>query len=420
MLAVGLSFAQPAQAAPRRFTETFSSGNLALATPPLGKTSSSIFVPGGGAILDVRVSVRLTHPDVRGLKLTLETPNGAIAGEPLGGDGFATEADLGAGAPDCSGTPAHFANDGADFTFSLPPFVGTYAPDAGFGDLRVEDAYGRWRLALADRSGSASTLHCWTLTVTRRVEVAQASGRRAELSYFASEDEYGFPLYSDMRLRIVRDGKDTFNRPLQKACRFCEIWPQGATSGSSIRFRQLDVDPAPELVFDYFSGGASCCSLSRIYDERGTSARMTERNWTRVGYRLIRPPRSRAPIFQSGDGRFTCALAACAFSPAPIQLLSFRSGKLVDVTRSYRAPVRRDMARQWRSIQQLKADNYEITGALAAWLADKHLLGQGRQGWRVVRGFVKRGEVARYGGYVGRITYLEALRRLLARSGYLR
>ncbi len=259
-----------------------------------------------------------------------------------------------------------------------------------------------------------------TLTLTRRVEVATVGDRRAELSYFEGESESGFPECSNLRLRIVRGGSEVFNR-LQRGCgRFCDVWPLGSRSGSSIRFRQLDRDPAPELVFDFFTGGASCCSVSRVYDERGGRYRETQRNWTRIGYSVIRPARSQAPIFRTGDGNFICALAACAFSPVPIQLLSFRAGRFVDVTRSYRRLVRRDLAKQWRSIQQLKRRRFEITGGLAAWLADKHLLGEGRHGWVVVRGFVTRGEVARYGGYVGRIPYLEALERLLRRTGYMR
>jgi proprotein convertase P-domain-containing protein len=413
-----LAIARPAQAAPVRVSETFSSGNIAL--PVSDEGASAIAVRGGGPVVGVQVSVRLSHPSVRMLSLNLVSPSGESSQLTEASDfSFDDEADLGAGAADCSGTPARFAAGGASFPDESPPFVGTYSPpDDDFDYLSGYDAYGSWRLELDNQSSRDAVLHCWSVTVIRRAEVARSGDLRAELSYLSLESDSGLPEYANLRLRVLRGDTEILNQPQRKPCAYCDVWPQGANRGSSIAFRQLDRDPAPELVFDFFNGGASCCAMSRIYDERGGHYRETQTNWARDGYQLVRSTRPPPLMFRTGDGRFTCRFAACAFSPSPIQLFSFRAGKLVDVTRAHARLIRRDLARQWRHYQQMKRSKYEITGALAAWMADKQMLGEGAQGWRVLRALERRGEIARFSGHRGRAGYVKTLADFLRRAGY--
>ncbi len=76
--------------------------------------------------------------------------------------------DFGAGAADCSGTPA-VLDDAAStpIATSSPPFVGSYRPVDPFASLAGAPLKGEWRLTFLDATpGSGGTLYCWELEIT--------------------------------------------------------------------------------------------------------------------------------------------------------------------------------------------------------------------------------------------------------------
>ena len=242
------------------------------------------------------------------------------------------------------------------------------------------------------------------------VKKASAAGVRAELSYRNAR----YYTARDVRLTIVRRGETVYARSLRRRDR-----PTG------LRVRDLDGDKEPEVVADFYTGGAHCCwySLIHRYDTARTSYRPFKHEWGNQGYRLLDVGRDGTPEFVSQDDAFAYAFTAYAASFYPIRIWQLKEGKMVLATRRFPGLIRRDAARLWREYVRIrKMRPADVRGVLAAYLADKYLLGQQAQGWRRVRAAYARGELRAGRGDpwpAGR-RYLRGLRRFLVRAGYAR
>ncbi len=74
----------------------------------------------------------------------------------------------------------------------------------------------------------------------------------------------------------------------------------------------------------------------------------------------------------------------------PLRIWNYRSGQMIDTTRQYQKAVYDDAFFWWNRFQIAKqesngwsgqGDDYG-KGILAAYVADKYLLGQGKEGWQ--------------------------------------
>ncbi len=123
---------------------------------PAGGTSS-IHVPDTQTVMDVNVTVNLTHTFDGDITLTLVGPNGAqatlAAGRGGSGDNYTnTLFDDAAATPIASGTA---------------PFTGTFRPDAPLSVFNGIAAAGFWQLKVVDSaSGDAGSIVGWTLHLT--------------------------------------------------------------------------------------------------------------------------------------------------------------------------------------------------------------------------------------------------------------
>ena len=173
-------FASQAAAAP--VTKVYSSGSLSLPIEDsvflgpglisLVLTDSTIAVPDEGTVIGVKARIRSQARDrqqraVRRSVLGFARPPGGRRGETsalisskLG--------DFGAGAADCSGTPAVLDDTApTPIETSTPPFVGAYRPVDLFSTLAGAPVKGDWSLSFLDATpGSGGTLYCWELEVT--------------------------------------------------------------------------------------------------------------------------------------------------------------------------------------------------------------------------------------------------------------
>jgi subtilisin-like proprotein convertase family protein len=402
--------------------KTYSSGRLAAAIPDLARLERSLVVPDAGPVSRVAVSVRLAHPRDRDLTLSLVSPSGTevllVAGR--GGDGR----DFGRGRPDCAGTFTIFM-DNPDLSIreGRAPFADTYAPERPLAALRREQAQGRWTLRIADGAAEASgTLLCWKLEVSRDVvEVVRSrqGGVNAEFRFRRDPDG----VYKDTRIRILRAGRLALDRAVRRlGCATCPTWRPVERP----IVRDLDGGPEPEIVFDFYSGGAHCCTYTLVYGHRPALGRyrQTLHAWGNVGYRFGDPDRDGRPEFLSWDDRFAYAFAPYAASFEPIQIWRYRGGRLLDVTRRFPRLVARDAASHWRAYSKLtRAGRTDARGLLPAYLADELMLGRAQRGWSRLELAFRRGDLGRgvrMGGYPAGRRYLAALRGFLRRTGYLR
>ncbi|MER3433964.1 MAG: hypothetical protein C4288_11155 [Leptolyngbya sp. ERB_1_1] len=217
-------------------------------------------------------------------------------------------------------------------------------------------------------------------------KTAQQGSVKAELSYEKVSSD-GISQTRNVRLKIYRTGQSVFNRSpsVNEYDRPMIELLGNEKDDRGFLVRDLNGDKDPEVIADMFTGGAHCCRYSLIYHyDRDQQQYIESRaDWGDLGYRLRDFDRDGKTEFYSADDRFAYAFTSYAASAFPIQILRFENGKMVDVTRQYPKQVYSDAYQLWQHYQEVKAkEDAEVKGVLAAYLADKYLLGQQENGWK--------------------------------------
>lgn len=146
-------------------TNSYSSGNLAVAIPDNGTVDIPVDVTTDGTVLKAVASVRLNHAFDDDLSLSLISPAGTevalSSGNGGGGDNY------GSGTNDCSGTPTTFDDVAAtSITAGTPPFAGSFAPEEPLSAFASENQEGGWILRVADTAaGDTGTVGCVQLRI---------------------------------------------------------------------------------------------------------------------------------------------------------------------------------------------------------------------------------------------------------------
>ena len=225
-----------------------------------------------------------------------------------------------------------------------------------------------------------------------RVTIVRADGRRFAFS-----------------LRPLRPGYDvapTFANPDRKA----------------IHIRRLDDRRGePEVVVDLYWGGAHCCFYTVVfrYDAAARTYIRASHLWGDAPPRLRELGSDGLLEFVGGDERFAYAFTSFADSVFPIQIWKFAAGRFVDATRSFPAQIRASAKRHFAEYRSARHSDRSVRGILAAYLAERSLLGESRQGWAVLRAAAARGDLTHtYDGPDTAAPYLARLKAFLARNGY--
>ena len=255
--------------------------------------------------------------------------------------------------------------------------------------------------------------------VTERAQVGDVA---ATLSY----DRSG-RVIRNTRIALARAGSVLLSErgPRFRRCRErCEYPPLNAFVGEpSIFVRNLDPDAEPEILAEFYSGGANCCAVSRIYDfdtQSGRYARI-ERNWNTGNHRGARDlDGDGLAEIVSSDWRFEYRFGCGACTPEPIRILQLRGGRLRSATRGFRAEVRADLDDHRRTYRRVRRDRLVARGALAAVIADRYLLGESRIARRTLRLALSRGRLRGYrdDGVPDGRAYVRSLLLFLDRAGY--
>jgi len=194
------------------------------------------------------------------------------------------------------------------------------------------------------------------------------------------------------------------------------LWPPGR---KPVHVVDLDRDGEPEVVVDLHRSGAHGrrYSLAYRYFPLSGSYRKVLHSWGEVFYELRDLDRDRRPEFVSGDDRFGAAFTSFAGSYYPIRIWRWDHARLVDVTRGYATLIRADERQLWREyLRERQREDPDVRGILAAWLADKYLLGEATDGWRRLQEATRRGDLR--GWPTSAESYLKDLRAFLVRTGY--
>ena len=164
--------------------------------------------------------------------------------------------------------------------------------------------------------------------------------------------------------------------------------------GVKVTFRRLvPGSEIPQVLLQGYTGGAHCCThtVALVGGRDGA--------WKAfglggldgdVGYAYLDPARDGSTLLVSAVGEFNYRFASYAGSYDTDRIQAFTDGKLVDVTREsrflpfLRSELRR-MEASWRANQ-----GGERNGYLAAWVAQKLLVGEFDDAWRTMLGLYDR------------------------------
>jgi hypothetical protein len=396
-------------------TKTYSTGNI---NDPIGQFyERSLTVPDRGPVSFVRVSFRLTTPDTSALAISLVSPQGTEI--PLvvkTGAG----ADFGSGRG-CGGFLTVLDSDETTNSISAdgPPFTdGPYRAAGNLASLYGEDARGRWTLRIAKTDAVPAHLNCFTLDISRDVpQTLKASQGKIAATLTFTERNF---LFDKLRVKVVRAGRTVLDSPIQRvACPDC-----AGDQPVKVSVRDLDGGD-PEVLFDLYSGGAHCCMFTLIlrWDAAATRYRAKLAYWGNYGSRLADLDGDGLPEFSAFDERFVYEYSAYVFSSAPIQIWSYRQGRLVDVTRDYPALIRKSAATNLGYYDKgCRQKDVDVRSYVAAYVADQYLLGDATEGQRLLELALKRGDLGDKSllGLPGGTRFVSALMRDLRRWGYIK
>lgn len=232
--------------------------------------------------------------------------------------------------------------------------------------------------------------------------------------------------YRDVRIRIARGGATLLDAIVPAPCDECPTIPQGLgdPETASLKLTDLNGDGEPEALVDLYTGGAHCCSYTQLYAYHAASNayRRVKGSWGDYGYELVDLDRDGRPEFRSADFRFAAAFTAYAASGAPPMIFRFDGARLVNVTRTFRAEIKRNLRQYLNLYKKWRKDDEvpEVRGFLAAYVADKYLLGQGDTAFDLVYAALRRGELRALPGDSSPSgkRYIAELRKSLRRWGY--
>lgn len=248
--------------------------------------------------------------------------------------------------------------------------------------------------------------------------IASAETESASLGAVSAAFSYkkiGHFEYEGLTLTITRGGAVAFDGvavPEQCPLPYCA--PGGSVDERSLRVVDLDGDAEPEVVVDFYTGGAHCCLVAQVYRFDGMAGYVaTARDFADFGYTLA------DGIFATGDARFAYAFASFADSAMPVRLLTFSHGAWKDVTRAHPETLRADAAR-WLKDYKKRRSGPRALGILAAWVADEYRLGRRASADAFLRAELRAGRLRGDRYWPRGKTYISALQRRLRAWGYAR
>ncbi len=216
---------------------------------------------------------------------------------------------------------------------------------------------------------------------------------------------------SPRHLEIFRSGKLAYEDTFAGVTSYLGPLP----GRSALTVVDLEGTGEPEVLLDLFSGGAHCCTSTRIYHLLGRSLRygVLAHDWGNPGYRLEDLDGDGRLEFLTGDDGFSYAFTSYAASRRPPRIWKFDGRRLVDVTRKFPKVVEDDAVSCWSAFEELSPKDPAgdaVRGVAAAYVADYCLLGQCKAGWEKLRAAYDKPD---------RDRFFRDLSSLLQKNGYV-
>ena len=214
-------------------------------------------------------------------------------------------------------------------------------------------------------------------------------------------------------LTIARDGEVAYEDRFANA----NAYLAPAPDRGPLSVRDLNGDGEPEVLLDLYSGGAHCCSSTRLYAFDGRSRRydVLSHDWGSSGYRIEDLDGDGRLEFVTADDRFSYAFTYYAASRRPPRYFRYERGRFVDVTKKFPARIEADAADIWKAFSEAAPSDptgNDVRGLAAAYVAEQCLLDRCADGWKRLRAaydapdrdefFRRLSSFLQKNGYVGR------------------
>ncbi len=188
-----------------------------------------------------------------------------------------------------------------------------------------------------------------------------------------------YPQSKDSSLTIFESGRVVFFHAVNSKWCGDACWPAiSINSKVAVHLVKLRPHGLANVVLDFYSGGAHCCSIEQVFvptKQKGAYVKY-EYNFGDPGERLVKIGPDDTYDFLSADDAFAYAFSDYAASGLPLKILSLSNGRFVDVTRKFPRRIAADAAQWLKAFEQSASTHYDdTTGLVAAWAADEELLG---------------------------------------------
>lgn len=258
----------------------------------------------------------------------------------------------------------------------------------------------------------------WAVAATAVALVGHESATSGHVTAKLAYRETSTHAYA-VSILVVRRGRLVYNKTVPSG----RDAPYGAAVAGqhSVTVADLDANGEPEILVDFWSRQHGLRTLLYHWLPKRKTYAAVAHAWGAAGYRLADLRNNGGLEFQSGDPRFASQFAVRAYSRLPLQVWQWTKGRVLNVTRRFLPLVRADAAAQSAYYANLQATpGYPLRGAVAAWVADEALLGQGTQALqhvRQIRAALSQPPDARRGSFDAFYTHL---RTSLKKWGYLK
>ncbi|WP_228015930.1 hypothetical protein [Synechocystis salina] len=155
------------------------------------------------------------------------------------------------------------------------------------------------------------------------------------------------------------------------------------------------VNPQPAVIFATYTGGAHCCNEVKIITSQAQG-----QDWSVVDLGLFNGgPHEAADLDGDGwyeyaeiDNRFLYRFSSYAGSAAPAQILALQNGEVMDVSFEPRFQfIHRENAQSMeKELPEIMGQDWEKNGFLAAYVANKALIGELDDGWQTMLKYYDR------------------------------
>jgi len=162
-------------------------------------------------------------------------------------------------------------------------------------------------------------------------------------------------------------------------------FPQASDSPSPVAFVDLDRNNAlPEVVFEAFTGGAHCCTRTAALaeDAAGRWKIVDFGEYDGGGVWFEDVGKDSAAEVLHGDNSFLYRFASYAESFQPLTISVLENARLKNVSGD--PAYRRRIVQQLRGLEfqaEMDPGLWHLNSFLAAWVADKFLIGEGADAW---------------------------------------